>query len=170
MNAGAPLLSSLVGPYRGYRNNGGEWAASLKDFSLRLVCPTENVGAVIGKGGSIIKQIRQESGASIKIDTSVAEGEECIISVSAKEVTNHKLPSPTKYTQLRTVIIVLIEFLCFRHLKKHLRQLMQSCACSHDAVRKLIKDLMMLLSQPDFLYPAPKLDALLVKVGLLLMR
>lgn len=94
MNAGTPLLSSLVGPYRGYRNNGGEWAASLKDFSLRLVCPTENVGAVIGKGGSIIKQIRQESGASIKIDTSVAEGEECIISVSAKEVTNHKLPSP----------------------------------------------------------------------------
>lgn len=86
MNAGAPLLSSLPGPYRSYRNAGGDWAASMKEFSLRLVCPAENVGAVIGKGGVIIKQIRQESGASIKIDTSAAEGEECIISVSAKEV------------------------------------------------------------------------------------
>ncbi|KAI5679002.1 hypothetical protein M9H77_09952 [Catharanthus roseus] len=93
MNAGAPLLSSLPGPYRSYRNAGGDWAASMKEFSLRLVCPAENVGAVIGKGGVIIKQIRQESGASIKIDTSAAEGEECIISVSAKETFEETSPT-----------------------------------------------------------------------------
>ena len=75
-----------MGPYRGYKSAGADHSTSVKEFSLRLVCPNENVGAVIGKGGGIIKQIRQESGASIKVDTSVAEGDECMISVSAKEV------------------------------------------------------------------------------------
>lgn len=79
-------VGSLMGPYGGYRSDARDWPASVKEFSLRLVCPTENIGAVIGKGGSIIKQIRQESGASIKVDSSAAEGDDCIISVSAKEV------------------------------------------------------------------------------------
>lgn len=94
---GAPLISSLAGPYRGYKGVGGDHSASVKEFSLHLVCPNENIGAVIGKGGGIIKQIRQESGASIKVDTSVAEGDECIISVSAKEV---RVTLITRYTFL----------------------------------------------------------------------
>ncbi|XP_071927824.1 KH domain-containing protein At4g18375 [Coffea arabica] len=90
---GAPLISSLVGPYRGYKSAGADHSTSVKEFSLRLVCPNENVGAVIGKGGGIIKQIRQESGASIKVDTSVAEGDECMISVSAKETFEDASPT-----------------------------------------------------------------------------
>jgi len=88
-NAGAPVLG-LYGNYKGgwsssfYPDQRDE--SSAKEFSLRLVCPTANIGGVIGKGGGIIKQIRQESRASIKVDSSGAEGDDCIIFISAKEV------------------------------------------------------------------------------------
>lgn len=96
--AGAPVmgLTPLVGPYGGYRTEGGDWSRSFysaprddsssKEFSLQLVCPTANIGGVIGKSGTIINQIRQESKAGIKVDTSAAEGDDCVISISAKEV------------------------------------------------------------------------------------
>lgn len=89
-------LTPLVGSYGGYKAESGDWSrsfypaprddASSKEFSLRLVCPTANIGGVIGKGGAIINQIRQESGAAIKVDSSAAEGDDCVISISAKEV------------------------------------------------------------------------------------
>ncbi|XP_068641752.1 RNA-binding KH domain-containing protein RCF3-like [Aristolochia californica] len=97
-NVGAPLMgmAPLVGHYGGYKgDSGGEWSSqpyyssrdesSSKEFCLRLVCPMGNIGGVIGKGGGIIKQIRQESGAFIKVDSSSAEGDDCIISISATE-------------------------------------------------------------------------------------
>lgn len=40
---------------------------------------------MIGKGGAIINQIRQESGAVIKVDSSTSEGDDCLITISAKE-------------------------------------------------------------------------------------
>ncbi|KAJ6910037.1 KH domain-containing protein [Populus alba x Populus x berolinensis] len=94
-NAGAPLLG-LYGNYKGswsssfYPDQRDE--ASAKDFSLRLVCPIANIGGVIGKGGGIIKQIRQESRASIKVDSSGAEGNDCIIFISAKEFFEDQSP------------------------------------------------------------------------------
>ncbi|XP_022774509.1 KH domain-containing protein HEN4-like isoform X2 [Durio zibethinus] len=88
-------ITSLVGPYGGYKGDTGQWPRSLysaprdemssKEFSLRLVCPTANIGGVIGKGGAIINQIRQESGAVIKVDSSTTEGDDCLITISAKE-------------------------------------------------------------------------------------
>ncbi|KAK6155080.1 hypothetical protein DH2020_009328 [Rehmannia glutinosa] len=95
---GAPImgLTPLVGPYGGYKGESGDWSrsiysaprneASSKEFSLRLVCPTANIGGVIGKGGMIINQIRQDSGAAIKVDSSAAEGDDCVISISSKEI------------------------------------------------------------------------------------
>ncbi|OMO79326.1 hypothetical protein CCACVL1_13754 [Corchorus capsularis] len=95
--AGAQIvgIAPLVGHYGGYKGDAGEWPRSLysaprdemssKEFSLRLVCPTANIGGVIGKGGAIINQIRQESGAVIKVDSSATEGDDCLITVSAKE-------------------------------------------------------------------------------------
>ncbi|KAG5621571.1 hypothetical protein H5410_006789 [Solanum commersonii] len=94
---GAPIvgIAPLVGPYGGYKGESGDWSRSFysaprdesasKEFSLRLVCPTANIGGVIGKGGVIINQIRQESGAVIKVNSSNAEGDNCVISISAKE-------------------------------------------------------------------------------------
>ncbi|KAG5527572.1 hypothetical protein RHGRI_028472 [Rhododendron griersonianum] len=95
--AGGPIMgiAPLVGPYGGYKGAGGDWSrsfysasrddASSKEFSLRLVCPTANIGGVIGKGGAIINEIRQESRAVIKVDSSTTEGDDCIIFISAEE-------------------------------------------------------------------------------------
>ncbi|KAE8669490.1 RNA-binding KH domain-containing protein isoform 6 [Hibiscus syriacus] len=95
--AGAPILpiASLAGSYGGYKGDSGEWPRSLysaprderssKEFSLCIVCPTANIGGVIGKGGAIINQIRQESGAVIKVDSSSTVGDDCLITISAKE-------------------------------------------------------------------------------------
>jgi len=87
-------IAPMVSPYGGYKGDMvGDWPSiyqprreesSAKEFSLRLLCAAANVGGVIGKGGGIIKQLRQESGAFIKVDSSSVE-DDCIITVSAKE-------------------------------------------------------------------------------------
>ncbi|KAK6928174.1 K Homology domain, type 1 [Dillenia turbinata] len=73
---GAPImgLAPLVVPYGGYK----------------VSC----IGGVIGKGGAIIKQIRQDSRAGIKVDSSAVEGDDCLITISTKEVFKDTL-SPT---------------------------------------------------------------------------
>ena len=84
---GMYMNAPLIGSYGNYSFRRDD--ASAREFSLRLVCPVGNIGGVIGKGGGIIKQIRQESGASIKVDSSGAEGDDCIIFISTKEVRIH---------------------------------------------------------------------------------
>lgn len=90
-------ITPVIPAFGGYKGDvAGDWPSvyqprrddsSAKEFSLRLLCAAANVGGVIGKGGGIIKQIRQESGAFIKVDSSNSGAEDdCIITVSAKEV------------------------------------------------------------------------------------
>ncbi|KAG9139273.1 hypothetical protein Leryth_011284, partial [Lithospermum erythrorhizon] len=103
-------LTPLVGSYSGYNGETRDWSrplyppsrdqSSSQEFSLRLVCPMANIGGVIGKGGVIINQIRQESGAAIKVDSSTAEGDDCIISISSKEYFEDTF-SPTVEAALR---------------------------------------------------------------------
>lgn len=103
-SGGPPLMgiAPMMGPYGGgYKGDVGDWSRSLysaprdeassKEFSIRLVCPTANIGGVIGKGGTIINQIRQDSGAVIKVDSSATEGDDCLITVSAKEVNYYSI-------------------------------------------------------------------------------
>lgn len=104
--AGASIvgIAPLMGAYGRYKGDAGDWPRSLysaprddassKEFSVRLVCPTGNIGGVIGKGGTIINQIRQESGATIKVDSS-ATGDDCLITISKREV---KYCSPTGFS------------------------------------------------------------------------
>ncbi|XP_058778819.1 RNA-binding KH domain-containing protein RCF3 [Vicia villosa] len=94
--AGPPIvgIAPLAGSYGGYKGDSGDWPRSMysaprdeispMEFTIRLVCPTGNLGGVIGKGGAIINQIRQESGATIKVDSS-AKGDECLITIATKE-------------------------------------------------------------------------------------
>ncbi|XP_078432547.1 RNA-binding KH domain-containing protein [Wolffia australiana] len=94
MSAGGPVMGPIMTSYGGYRADAGaDWPSfyppprdesSSREFFLRLVCPSALIGGVIGKGGTVIKQIRQESGASIKVDSSTAE-DDCIISISSRE-------------------------------------------------------------------------------------
>ncbi|KAK2994613.1 hypothetical protein RJ640_025667 [Escallonia rubra] len=111
-SGGPPVmgLTPLVSSYGGYKGESGEWSRSLysaprsegssKEFSLCLVCPIANIGGVIGKGGAIINQIRQESAAGIKVDSSAAEGDDCLITISSREYFEDTY-SPTVEAALR---------------------------------------------------------------------
>lgn len=46
---------------------------------LRVLCPSSKIGSVIGKGGSIISQIRQESGAKVRVEEPVPGCDERVI-------------------------------------------------------------------------------------------
>ncbi|RZC61139.1 hypothetical protein C5167_022917 [Papaver somniferum] len=45
----------------------------------RLLCPIRKIGSVIGKGGGIIKAMREETGAKIKVDEAIAGSDERVI-------------------------------------------------------------------------------------------
>lgn len=57
------------------------------EFSLKILCSTSKIRAVIGRGGCNVKQLEQETGASIHVeDASTSQDDERIIRVSAVEV------------------------------------------------------------------------------------
>lgn len=57
-----------------------------EELIVRMLCPSDKIGRVIGKGGSTIKSIRQATGAHIDVDDSKAKYNECLIVISATEV------------------------------------------------------------------------------------
>ncbi|KAM3348394.1 hypothetical protein ACQJBY_021964 [Aegilops geniculata] len=52
---------------------------------IRILCPTEKCGNVIGKGGSIIAKIRQENGVKIRVDEAVPGCDERVIVITTVE-------------------------------------------------------------------------------------
>ncbi|XP_058007269.1 KH domain-containing protein HEN4 isoform X2 [Hevea brasiliensis] len=56
-----------------------------QEVVFRILCSNDRVGGVIGKGGTIIKAIQNETGASITIGSTVAECDERLITVTAPE-------------------------------------------------------------------------------------
>ncbi|XAR48459.1 hypothetical protein NMG60_11031282 [Bertholletia excelsa] len=48
-------------------------------FVFRLLCPAAKTGSVIGKGGSIVSQIRQETGAKVRVEETVSGCDERVI-------------------------------------------------------------------------------------------
>ncbi|XP_020580841.1 KH domain-containing protein HEN4-like isoform X2 [Phalaenopsis equestris] len=96
-SSGTPVMGvgPLISQFGGYKSDAAsDWPSfyppprddtSTKEFELRMLCPAANIGGVIGKGGLVIKQIRQDSGAFIKVDSSNAE-DDCIITISANEL------------------------------------------------------------------------------------
>ncbi|CAH8391582.1 unnamed protein product [Eruca vesicaria subsp. sativa] len=63
------------------------------EFCVCFICPAENVGGVIGKGGGFINQIRQETGATIRVNTSETEEDDSIIFISSKEFYEDQSPT-----------------------------------------------------------------------------
>ncbi|KAF2299519.1 hypothetical protein GH714_032342 [Hevea brasiliensis] len=62
--------------------HGGEHSA---EFSMKILCSAGKIGGVIGKGGSNVKLVQQETGASIHVEDASAESDERVIRVSACE-------------------------------------------------------------------------------------
>lgn len=57
----------------------------VEDTVFRILCPGSKIGSVIGKGGSIIKSLRQETRAKIKIVDAVPGVDERVIIISCSE-------------------------------------------------------------------------------------
>ncbi|XP_062099241.1 KH domain-containing protein HEN4-like isoform X2 [Humulus lupulus] len=52
-------------------------------LTFRILCPAERVGAVIGKGGTVIKAIQQDTGCEVKvIEEGMSDSEDRVIAVS----------------------------------------------------------------------------------------
>ncbi|KAJ4707102.1 KH domain-containing protein [Melia azedarach] len=55
------------------------------EFSMKILCSAGKIGGVIGKGGFNVKQLQQETGASIHVEDASTESDERVIRVSAFE-------------------------------------------------------------------------------------
>ncbi|XWS21343.1 hypothetical protein CRYUN_Cryun30bG0047400 [Craigia yunnanensis] len=52
---------------------------------FRVLCPASKTGSVIGKGGTVISQIRQETGAKVKVEEAVPGCDERVIVIMGSE-------------------------------------------------------------------------------------
>lgn len=80
-----------------------------EELVVRVLCPFDKIGRVIGKGGSTIKSVRQTSGARVDVDDAKKKSEECLITVTSTEVSlslsEHTLIWPS-YSYMHTNIDV----------------------------------------------------------------
>lgn len=63
----------------------GPGAEPSAEFSMKILCSAGKIGGVIGKGGFNVKQLQQETGASIHVQDASADSDERVIRVSALE-------------------------------------------------------------------------------------
>lgn len=78
-----------------------------EELVVRVLCPFDNIGRVIGKGGGTIKSIRQASGARVEVDDTKRDCDECIITISSFEVL-FLLSQKAR----RRVLLQCLKFLC----------------------------------------------------------
>lgn len=75
---------------RGYEDFGGisppRDREAPSEFSIKVLCSAEKIGGVIGKGGSNVRQLEQDTGASIHVENVSKESDERVICVSSIEV------------------------------------------------------------------------------------
>lgn len=63
------------------RRMGGE-----AEVVFKLLCHQEKVGSLIGKGGSVIRALENDTGTYIKIVEGLSDTDERVVSISAREV------------------------------------------------------------------------------------
>lgn len=57
-----------------------------QEVVFKILCANDRIGGVIGKGGSIVRALQNESGATVSVGPSVAGCDERLISITASEV------------------------------------------------------------------------------------
>lgn len=88
----APWVEAYGNHHSGFAPRGfngvppGPVAEPSAEFSMKILCSAGRIGGVIGKGGFNVKQLQQETGASIHVQDASAESDERVIRVSAFEV------------------------------------------------------------------------------------
>lgn len=73
-----PIYSSALPVVSGYAG-----ASISGELIIRVLCPSANIGRVIGRGGASIRSVRETSGARIDVDDT--RRDDCIITISATE-------------------------------------------------------------------------------------
>ncbi|XP_019056659.1 PREDICTED: KH domain-containing protein At4g18375 [Tarenaya hassleriana] len=96
---GMVMGGALTSSHRNYSAHKG--AAYAREFSVCFICPAGNIGGVIGKGGGFINQLRRESGASIRVNTSGNNEEDCLIFVASNEFFEDQSPTVTAALHLQ---------------------------------------------------------------------
>ncbi|KAF6165733.1 hypothetical protein GIB67_012630 [Kingdonia uniflora] len=94
------------GGFNGFpaRNNGNASA----EFSMKILCPTEKIGLVIGKGGSTVNQIQQATRTDIHVDRTTPESDEHAIIVSSFDAPwNPISPTIEAIVQLQNTMVQL---------------------------------------------------------------
>ena len=59
--------------------------ARQQEITFKIICSSDRIGGIIGKGGNIVKALQSETGASISIGPSIAECDDRLITISASE-------------------------------------------------------------------------------------
>ncbi|KAD6794816.1 hypothetical protein E3N88_05712 [Mikania micrantha] len=81
-----PLPSSPATPQSNISNPfRAPFKLSSGETLFRILCPASKTGGLIGKGGAIIRQFREETGAKIRIDESIAGSDERVILIVAAD-------------------------------------------------------------------------------------
>ncbi|PQP95804.1 RNA-binding KH domain-containing protein PEPPER-like [Prunus yedoensis var. nudiflora] len=91
-----PAAHPLIPKFHG----SGRMKPSQEVLTFRLLCHEERVGGVIGKGGSIIKTLKQETGCEIKVMEGVPDSEDRLIIVSGPAHPDDRI-SPVQDAVLR---------------------------------------------------------------------
>eukprot|EP00271_Cylindrocystis_brebissonii_P015824 TRINITY_DN38860_c0_g1_i1.p1 TRINITY_DN38860_c0_g1~~TRINITY_DN38860_c0_g1_i1.p1 ORF type:complete len:571 (+),score=97.62 TRINITY_DN38860_c0_g1_i1:165-1877(+) len=84
MSQMAPMGGGFGGGAGGLEGGGGGGGSST-EIVFRVLCPVQKIGSIIGRRGGIIKQLREETGAKMKIADPVAGCEERVIIISGNE-------------------------------------------------------------------------------------
>lgn len=78
-----------TGSKRRHRGCGDDRDSPAIDTVFRYLCPVKKIGSVIGRGGDIVKQLRMETRAKIKIGEAVPGCDERVVTIfSASDATN----------------------------------------------------------------------------------
>ncbi|KAK9747590.1 hypothetical protein RND81_02G002100 [Saponaria officinalis] len=96
----APSLIDTLAPEHslsGYGDTGSMWPlvvpnyggdSQSEELTIRVLCPPDIIGRVIGRGGSTIKSVRQASGAHIEVDDTKGtkdKHKQCVITITSAE-------------------------------------------------------------------------------------
>ncbi|GAV75031.1 KH_1 domain-containing protein [Cephalotus follicularis] len=110
------LSATHVPDLQGYVDTGNTWpvyssalpvvpglggASNSEELIIRVLCPFNKIGRVIGKGGGTIKNIRQASGAHVEVDDTKADRDECVITVTTTEA-----PDDLKSMAVESVLLL----------------------------------------------------------------
>ncbi|KVH98805.1 RNA-binding KH domain-containing protein RCF3-like isoform X2 [Cynara cardunculus var. scolymus] len=88
---GRPLAAP---PADGVGGAFGRMGLSQEMLTYRLICPDEKVGGVIGKGGSVVKALQQETGCDIKVLELTADSDDRVIVISGPSHPDERISAP----------------------------------------------------------------------------